>query len=46
MIFLHFINYTIDTREEGLEMKLLLCIKLHTDVTSSLYHDAFAKMAE
>ena len=35
-----------DTKEEGLETKLLLCIKLHTDVTSSLYHDTFAKMAE
>ena len=34
---------TIDTLLNGLETKLLLCIKLHTDVTSSVAHDAFDK---
>ena len=34
---------TIDTILHGLETNLLLCIKLHTDVTSSVAHDAFAK---
>ena len=32
----------IDTILHGLETNLL-CIKLHTDVTSSVAHDAFAK---
>ena len=44
MVFHGFLyGSTIDTIIQGLETKHLLCIKLHTDVTSSLAHDAFAK---
>ena len=38
-------NITIDTLLNGLETKLLLCIKLHTDVTSSVCMIRMLEMA-